>query len=262
MIVRQLADGRLLCVNQTSHALMAAEFCRAWGNADFAHAQPSSVVDMAVAQHDNGWYEWEAAPKLRDDGFPMDFVHDDDPVGKVELWRRGITRAAAQHPYAGVLISGHATRLYGVYPGRGLTGTAQQAIQTFVDDHARRVDALRAAWGDAPDTDQWLAEPRLEGNITLLQFCDVASLQVLMPWEQRRVFAACPVDFAGATTDIVFEWRDNLITLDPWPYGVDDFHVHIHGRVLTQTRFEDEHAYHGALADAPIMSMRWHVAPA
>ena len=68
MIVRKLADGRLFCINQTSHALMAAQFCRAWGNDDVAPPAPVDIVRMAVAQHDNGWYEWECAPKLRADG--------------------------------------------------------------------------------------------------------------------------------------------------------------------------------------------------
>lgn len=59
MIVRELADGRLLCIRQTSHALMAAAFCRHWGNADFAPPAPYEPVLLAIAQHDNGWTEWE-----------------------------------------------------------------------------------------------------------------------------------------------------------------------------------------------------------
>lgn len=43
----------------------------------------------------------------------MDFIHDDDPFGKIEfgkieLWRRGINRAYTQHPYAAILIGRHA----------------------------------------------------------------------------------------------------------------------------------------------------------
>lgn len=262
MIVRKLADGRLFCMNQTSHALMAAQFCRAWGNETFVPPQPADILRMAVTQHDNGWYEWEIEPKLRADGVPMDFVHDDDPVAKVDLWRRGIARAALQHPYAGVLISGHATRLYGVYAGHGLAAATRQAIQAFVDDHARSIDILRAAWADQPDMLRWLEPAYLEANISLLQFCDVAALQVQMPWERRRVFAAMPVDYAGATADIVMEWTDDVITLAPWPYRVPTFTVTVHGKRLPRQTFADIPDYHQALADAPVAVMTWRVAPA
>ena len=260
MIVRKLADGRLFCINQTSHALMAAQFCRAWGNDDFAPPAPVDILRMAVAQHDNGWYEWERAPKLRADGVPMDFVHDDDPVGKVALWRRGIDRAAQQHPYAGVLISGHAARLYGTYPGHGLSAAAQEAIQRFVDDHARQVETLRAAWADQPAMQRWLEPAHLDANITLLQFCDVAALQVQMPWERRRIFSDVPVDYAGATTDVTMTWDDDTIAFAPWPYRVHDFTVSVHGRVLDRDTFTDAADYQQALAAAPLAVMTWRVA--
>ena len=112
MIVQQLPDGRTLCINQTSHALMAAAFCRHWGNEAFAAPTPYEPVMMAIAQHDNGWYEWEEAPLLRPDGFPMDFMHGPAADAKVALWELGIARAAAQHPYAGLLVRRHATLLY------------------------------------------------------------------------------------------------------------------------------------------------------
>ena len=112
MIVREQPDGRLLVVNQTSHALMAAAYCRHWGNREFARPEPYDAVLAGIAQHDNGWYEWEEQPRLRADGYPMDFLHHDDPLAKVDLWARGAARAAAQHPYAGLLVGQHAASLY------------------------------------------------------------------------------------------------------------------------------------------------------
>ena len=112
MITRPMPNGQLLCINQTSHALMAAEFCRHWGNRDFAAPAPYQPVLTGIAQHDNGWYEWELAPLLRADGAPMDFLHGPPPHEKLALWQRGIDRAAAQHPYAGLLTGWHASLLY------------------------------------------------------------------------------------------------------------------------------------------------------
>jgi hypothetical protein len=105
MIVHELPNGQLLCIHQTTHALMAEEFCRNWGNHTFARPAPYSAVMLGVAQHDNGWYEWELQPKLRNDGYPEDFLHESDLNAKLQLWRRGITRLYAQHPYAALMQS-------------------------------------------------------------------------------------------------------------------------------------------------------------
>ena len=56
MIVREMPEGHLLCINQTTHALLAVAFCRHWGNSDFAPPTPYEPIMMAIAQHDCGWF--------------------------------------------------------------------------------------------------------------------------------------------------------------------------------------------------------------
>ena len=259
MIVRALDGDRLLCINQSAHAAMAEAFCRNWGNDDFARPEPYAIVMLAISQHDNGWWEWERRPRLRSDGYPMDFVHDDDPVGKVAIWRRGVERASAQHPYAGLLVAQHATMLYAAFPGRNLDDATQKAIHAFIDDMHAQADALRDAWQHAPEAGQWLTPARVEANTRLLQFGDSASLQVLMPWSPQRTLEHCPVDFDGAETTIVIEHTIDKIHFDPWPFGVDAFTVSILGRMVAQTSFASETEYHAALAAAPLWEMAWRV---
>ncbi len=148
MIVQQLPDGRLLCINQTSHALMAAAFCRHWGNESFAAPAPYEPVMMAIAQHDNGWYEWEQAPMLRADGFPMDFMHGPAADAKAALWALGIARAAAQHPYAGLLVRRHATLLYANALSRLDDATELDAAQAFVARWPAALDTVQTQFGD------------------------------------------------------------------------------------------------------------------
>lgn len=258
MIVRALGDDRLLCINQTAHAAMAEAFCRYWGNADFARPAPYDAVMLGIGQHDNGWWEWEQQPRLRADGYPMDFVHHDDPVGKVALWRRGVERASAQHPYAGLLIARHASLLYAAFPGRDLDDTAQAAIQVFIDDEPVQTEALRVAWRDQAPAAEWLAPARIDANTRLLQFGDTASLRVLMPWSRREI-AHCPVDFCGAETTILMSYDEESIHFDPWPFGVDAFSVSVVGRMVARTHFASEAEYHAALAAAPFWEMAWRV---
>ncbi|HHY58113.1 MAG TPA: DUF3891 family protein [Chloroflexi bacterium] len=259
MIVRELRDGRLFCINQTTHAAMAEAFCRHWGNADFARPAPYDAVMLGIGQHDNGWWEWEQQPRLRADGYPMDFIHHDDPVEKAALWRRGVARAGAQHPYAGLLVARHAALLYAAFPGHNLDDAARAAIQNFIKEEQTLAETLRSAWRDYAPAQEWLTPARIDANTRLLQFGDAASLQVLMPWSSHREIAHCPVDFCGAETTIVMSYDDAVIHFDPWPFGVDAFRVSIVGRVVAQTHFAAERDYHAALAAAPFWEMTWQV---
>lgn len=259
MIVRELGDGRLLCIHQPTHALMAEAFCRHWGNRDFARPSPYDAVMLAVGQHDNGWWEWEQQPQLRSDRYPMDFIHDDDPLGKVALWRRGVARAGAQHPYAGLLVARHAALLYQAFPGHGWDDNVQTAIQRFVEDAEALAEHVRFALREVSEATEWLTPTRIEANTRLLQFGDIASLQVLMPWAKRREIHHCPVDFEGTETTLIMTHDETCIHFEPWPFDVDVFTVSIIGRVITQTHFASEAQYHAALLAAPFKQMRWRV---
>ena len=259
MIVREQTDGRLLIVSQTSHALMAAAFCRHWGNADFAAPVPYDAVLAAIAQHDSGWYEWEQQPRLRVDGYPMDFLHDDDPLAKVMLWERSAARAAAQHPYAGLLVGQHAVSLYVEYPTPGLPSPLQRRINGFVATQRQQIDELRSAWRETKEAAGWLAAAHIEANTRLLRFGDSASLQVCMPWDRDRVIQLVPVDGAGTFTKMRMTFDDDTIVFDPWPYAVDSFTVEIWGRLLGERTFTGTAAYHAALADARWLRLAWNV---
>lgn len=259
MIVRSLGDGGLLCIHQTSHAAMAAVFCRHWGNQSFARPDPYDAVMLGIAQHDNGWYEWEQRPRLRADGYPMDFVHDADPLGKLALWRRGVERLYAQHPYAGLLLARHAALLYGEPAANGQEAEIDVAIRQFTAWQTQLADSLCAAWAHDKAMQAWLRPSRIDANTRLLQFGDTSSLQVLMPWGSPRTIHNCPVDFEDTYTTIDMTFDGDTITYEPWPFGVDAFEVSIHGRLLAQDHFADPAAYHAALAAAPFQRLTWRV---
>lgn len=261
MITRPQPNGQLLCINQTSHALMAAEFCRHWGNRDFAAPAPYQPVLTGIAQHDNGWYEWELAPQLRPDGAPMDFLHGPPPREKLALWQRGIDRAAAQHPYAGLLVGWHASLLYLDGIDR-LSGEELLAVKGFVSAQELRIAQVAQAFAGDAVLGPALQPTAVEAHTRLLQFGDNASLQVCLPRGQERTLSNCPVDLQGEYTSIEMAWDDQTITFAPWPFGVDAFTVSVHGRLIDQTTFPDERAYHAALAAAPYQHLTWRVIPA
>lgn len=260
MIVREMADGHLLCIHQTSHALMAEGFCRYWGNSDFARPRPHAATLLAIAQHDNGWYEWECDPQLRADGYPMDFIHFSDQVQKTELWRRGIERTWAQHPYAGLLVGNHAALLYRASLADGVySGEAAAAVEAFLaEQEARRAQAHRLLGQDSLYAAA-LRPEAVDSNTRLLQFGDRASLQISVPWAADARLSNCPVNGVGQFTALHMRYDEPHITFDPWPYHVDEFEVHMEGYLLAQNRFERTADYQQALAEAPFYRQTWRV---
>ncbi len=113
-------------ITQPAHAELAGTMAAHWGNEEFTRPGNFAAsgdsehlrreVVLAVAEHDNGWWEWEADPPLSaEDGLPQGLAEVlADPVAGMERWRLGIPRLAEQHPYASLLISDHAYWLYAV----------------------------------------------------------------------------------------------------------------------------------------------------
>lgn len=258
MIVRAMPNGQVLCLNQTTHAHMAAKFVRHWGNADFAPPSPYAEMMLAVSQHDNGWYEWELQPRLCADGYPMDFLKDDDPLSKLELWRLSVNRVYAQHPYAALPVHRHAAWLYQGALHLIKDEQIRQATVAFIEDEKPLVAQVRRLLGDDPYFAPLLRDAALDANTRLLQFGDFAVLQIAIPWANERVMPQCPLNH-HEQVDIQMRFDDETITFDPWPFGVDEFTVSIHGRLLNQRHFASEGAYQVALAEAPLHFMSWTV---
>ena len=263
MIIRELGNGQLLCIHQTTHALMAVEFCRHWGNDEFARPEPYAPVMLGIAQHDNGWYEWERQPKLRADGYPQDFLHESDLEGKLQLWQRGIDRLYGQHPYAALLLSQHATTLYAADLRNGaLAPEIRQRTEDFIARQQQLVHTVRQQFEPDGLYEVALQDETITAHTNLLKFGDNASLQVIVPWQNERMLSNCPVDFRGTYTTIHMAYSDDTITFEPWPFGVAEFVVRIGGYVLDQRTFATGASYQAALAAAPYRQQRWRVIPA
>ena len=117
-------SAQVWLITQPAHAELAGQMAARWGNEEFAvpgHFAASEdperlrrEVVLAVAGHDNGWWEWEADPPLStEDGLPQGLGEVlKNPIAGMERWRLGIPRLAARHPYASLLIGDHAHWLY------------------------------------------------------------------------------------------------------------------------------------------------------
>ncbi len=122
-MLKTTKDGAVWLVTQPDHGELAGYLAAHWGNAVFtrpgSHASgPASerlraAWVFAVAQHDNGWWEWEAQPDVAAaGGLPLGLaeVLADQQAG-MERWRRGLRRFP-RAPFSSLLISHHAHWLY------------------------------------------------------------------------------------------------------------------------------------------------------
>jgi len=82
------------------------------GNEKFTKPQPNVSFCLAVAEHDNGWSEWELQPTLdAKTRLPFSFMSI-PTVTHIALYQKGIERVVKVDHYAGLLASMHASVLY------------------------------------------------------------------------------------------------------------------------------------------------------
>ena len=144
-MIRRALNGHWLCISQPEHARLAGAMAEAWGRPPFLPPVPRTEVLQAVAEHDNGWVEWEAAPGLdRAAGRPFHFT--EMPVADhLVIWRRGAQRMLEQNPYAGLLVSMHGAALmrFRLDPAARTPEVDRAAVRTFLGEQERLQAALR-----------------------------------------------------------------------------------------------------------------------
>jgi len=108
VIVRPARDAQHL-ITQPDHASLAAVII---GQAETLAASPRrDAILLAVAEHDNGWAEEDAAPILNPaTGQLADFINVPAAV-RQRVWPRAIQRLAP-HPWPAALVAEHAVIVY------------------------------------------------------------------------------------------------------------------------------------------------------
>ena len=64
-MIRRDYEGGLLLIPQTAHAWVSGQLALRWGNGRFARPELWEELVLVAMLHDNGWAEWELAPRIR-----------------------------------------------------------------------------------------------------------------------------------------------------------------------------------------------------
>jgi hypothetical protein len=230
MLLRE-DDRGVLAIGQPSHAWLAGQLARAWGNRRFGAVDPLEEVCLAADQHDAGWSARDLEPDfLPDTGLPRSFTQMPLDV-HLELWTRGPRSLVSQSRYVALLVSMHGWRLY---ERRDLSQLAEREaamITGFLAEQRSFQAELIEALSADPLTAGQVEEPRLERNSLLIWTWDYLSLALCLNWSPATAkgapTAADPVDLVltrGAAPGVHH--------LSPWPFAAPAVSVRCEGRRL------------------------------
>jgi len=210
MIIRR-TPASLLLITQPDHARQSAEIMRHWKADRFPESPGRSVILLAIAEHDNGWREVDAAPFVDDGGRVLDFVSAPAAVRR-GIWPRAVDRLAST-PYAAALVAQHALNVYGQY-------RANPEWRSFFSQmEATRNQQLLAA---APATLQDLLRDYL-----FVRIGDLISLTFCAGWREPQS------DEAGYT----IRFDGSRVTIAPDPFGGAAVPIEIQARELPAAPF-------------------------
>lgn len=291
-MLKTLKDGKNWLISQPDHAEVSAFLATHWGNGEFA--RPGYYADspdperlraetlLAIAEHDNGWWEWEADPELSEsDGFPLGLSEllKNREEG-MNRWRLGIPRLCRDHPYASLLVSFHAYWLYahGYHddPDPAFThllywkgssvhpdGKRIDAVRAFLEEVKGMQDELITRLQKDPATAVWVDPNHLNPHVRLLQHMDGLSLSLCSALirarsGESRGLGGDPFDLLDVPRR---SWEDRVtvtvkpagerrIACLPYPFDADPLPVMVRARVIDRPA--------GA---GPSLHSWWHAEP-
>ena len=268
-------------ITQPDHGRLAGMLASHWGNASFAAAghygNPNekdvlrSEVLLGIAEHDNGWWEWEADPTTNaDTGLPLGLGEmAEDPQAGMQRWHMGAERLP-RHPYASLLIAWHAYWLYGfrvldtpdlcllhpIYWKKVPTQLQAGAIdlpKEFMNQLSKTMRRYELACLTDESRSCWLSDEVLKPNVRLLQISDALSLALcsaLLPAAGSTTIGLGNDDFTlnavprsgwDDLVDIqVTALGNNRLRFDPFPFGSPELTVTVPAKVLPVSKVRDD----------------------
>jgi hypothetical protein len=266
MLKRRIGD-EIRLTSQPDHAVVSGYLAAHWGNSEFqrpGHYSPSPYAAalraetiLAIAEHDNGWWEWEADPPLDPaDGLPLHLLALTQEAG-LDRWRRGVPRFEAEHPYVSLLISCHAYWLHAprcdpdvpadlLHPLFGasgewplLEGDELARARQFLAEQRDTQDRLQKRLSADPLWQAAIQPQMLEPHIRLLQIGDALSLHLCLGAESPiEILNAPRRGWNGRATITVTPVSGNRLLCDPYPFDQDPLPVVFRARVERPANFQ------------------------
>jgi hypothetical protein len=185
-------------IRQEDHAAFAAFILEQWNDHSLKHDEQRELIITAAREHDNGWREFDAAPRLDTKSrLPVDFKKI-TPEETYEIWMRGSQRFIDEDPYLALLITHHAYSLHEHTTNR--TGIWKEFFVTLAQQRGRLRDSLGLTHNDIEHCYSYI---RMADWLSLMFCCN------------PKLGAQRPATYAGYKVTRI----DNTFRFRPYPFG-------------------------------------------
>lgn len=250
MLYRTFDDTRI-CITQPTHAWVAGQLARVWGNETFGTVIPYEAVCLGAEQHDIGWIPWEAAPTLNSNtGYPHSFM-EVAPEVHTQLWAGAKHLAMPMGRYVALLVSLHGTGLYERFTHWKQSAESTRIVEAFLHAEKQFQQHLIALLEQDPAYQPDVTPDRIAHNQRLVATFDALSLAICMGITQPRSFESVPIA-AGETMVTLMPMDDDPthLCVEPWCFQTNKVSVVFEGRILKQ-KASDESMMREQLSAAP-----------
>jgi len=271
-MLKRRVGNQIWLISQPDHAAVSGYLAAHWGNQEFAQPgyyapapEPERLraeVVLAIAEHDNGWWEWEADPELSPkDGLPLHLTDLKQQHG-LERWRLGVPRFAAEHPYVALLISLHADWLQAQRVEAGLDAAFHHPLfgspgswpepgpveleqaRRFVAEQREMQAKLIARMKSEAEWEAAVEPAHLHPHARLLQLADALSLALCFGGDAALSLAQIPRrSWDDRVTLELSPGGSGRVVCQPYPFDTDPLPVHLRARVLDMP-FEKPKDFH------------------
>jgi hypothetical protein len=226
VIVRLFDDGIQL-ITQPDHARLAATIMAPC--VPLASRPRRDAILHAIAEHDGGWIEEDAAPSVDPaTGAVIDFVNA--PLStRHGVWSRGVARLSGD-PWAAALVAQHAITVYDRF-------RSDAEWTPFFARMAAVRDAMVHASGVPPG--------ELAADYAFVRLGDLISLVFCTGATDEQRFEEWSVQCSGTT-----------VVITPDPFAGTDIPIQITARVISARRFRSDADLREAVSQAYMTTRR------
>ena len=270
MILVEEEGGRgehLLVIRQTDHAFLDAFFAREWGNERFSKPQPNVSFCLAVAEHDNGWADWELQPTLDPKThLPYSFMSIPTET-HIAIYKQGIERLVRVDHYAGLLAVMHASELYDRaratmpgYSAKYVKSHESPIVSDFVQQLRLQQLRLKTDLRSNPAMKAYAEEQPLKKNAARLEVMDRLSLHFCMNPEQNLILEGVPVNDQDDETDMELHSEGaGVVAIAPYPFRRDTLSFSILARRVPKRIYSSDQDFQTTLAASQYFPLKFTV---